>query len=53
MDISGNTLVVGMASRMFHIYDVRKMEGGPVQERESSLKFLTRAVACMLDGQGS
>ncbi len=52
MDVSGNTLVVGMASRLFHIYDIRKMDGGPAQERESSLKFLTRAVACMIDGQG-
>jgi len=52
MDIARNTLVVGMASRLFHIYDVRKMESGPAQERESSLKFLTRAVACMGDGQG-
>lgn len=24
----------------------------PAQERESSLKFLTRALACMVDGQG-
>ncbi|KAI5116551.1 hypothetical protein M0805_007559 [Coniferiporia weirii] len=51
MDITGTTLVVAMASRMFHIYDVRRMDA-PAQERESSLKFLTRALACMVDGQG-
>ncbi|KAL5483169.1 BUB3 [Sanghuangporus weigelae] len=51
MDISGTTLVVAMASRLFHIYDVRRMDS-PAQVRESSLKFLTRGIACMADGQG-
>ncbi|THH09252.1 hypothetical protein EW145_g2146 [Phellinidium pouzarii] len=51
MDITGTTLVVAMASRLFHIYDIRHMDT-PAQERESSLKFLTRALACMVDGQG-
>ncbi|OCB91027.1 WD40 repeat-like protein [Sanghuangporus baumii] len=51
MDISGTTLVVAMASRLFHIYDVRRMDS-PAQVRESSLKFLTRGTACMADGQG-
>ena len=40
-----------MASRLFHIYDIRKM-GEPVQTRESSLKFMTRSLACMADGKG-
>ncbi|KAH8115359.1 WD40 repeat-like protein [Phellopilus nigrolimitatus] len=48
---SGTTLVVALASRLFNIYDVRRMDV-PMQERESSLKFLTRALACMVDGQG-
>lgn len=52
MDLVKNTLVVGMASRLFNIYDIRKMDG-PAQSRESSLKFMTRAVACMTDGQGA
>lgn len=52
MDISGTTLVVSMASRLFHIYDVRKMDR-ELQSRESSLKFMTRSLACMSDGQGS
>ena len=52
MDLVNNTLVVAMASRLFHIYDVRKM-GEPAQTRESSLKFMTRSLACMADGQGT
>jgi WD40 repeat protein len=51
MDIVNNMLVVAMASRLFHIYDVRNM-AKPMQERESSLKYMTRSLACMLDGQG-
>ncbi|KAI0779210.1 WD40 repeat-like protein [Irpex lacteus] len=50
MDLVNNTLVVGMASRLFNIYDIRKMDSP--QSRESSLKFMTRALACMVDGQG-
>lgn len=44
-------MVVAMASRLFHIYDVRRMDI-PAQVRDSSLKYMTRAVACMTDGQG-
>lgn len=51
MDVVNNTLVVSMASRLFHIYDVRRMSE-PAQTRESSLKFMTRSLACMADGQG-
>ncbi|KAF8431074.1 WD40 repeat-like protein [Boletus edulis BED1] len=51
MDVVNHTLVVAMASRLFHIYDVRKMSE-PAQTRESSLKFMTRSLACMADGQG-
>lgn len=51
MDLVNNTLVVAMASRLFHIYDIRKMSE-PAQTRESSLKFMTRSLACMADGQG-
>lgn len=52
MDIVGHRLVLALASRLFHIFDVRKMDT-PEQTRESSLKFLTRALACMSDGQGN
>ena len=51
MDLAGHMLVVAMASRLFHIYDIRKMDTVN-QARESSLKFMTRALACMADGQG-
>jgi len=48
---STNTLVVALASRIIHIYDIRNMVAGP-HERESSLKFLTRSLAVMSDGLG-
>ncbi|KAI0741991.1 WD40 repeat-like protein [Daedaleopsis nitida] len=51
MDLVNHILVVAMASRLFHIYDLRKMDA-VAQTRESSLKFMTRALACMPDGQG-
>ncbi|EIN08222.1 WD40 repeat-like protein [Punctularia strigosozonata HHB-11173 SS5] len=51
LDLVKNTLVVAMASRLFHIFDIRKMDR-PTQERESSLKYMTRSLACMVDGQG-
>ncbi|KAH9059185.1 WD40 repeat-like protein [Lactarius vividus] len=51
MDTVGHRLVLALASRLFHIFDLRKMDT-PEQTRESSLKFLTRALACMADGQG-
>ncbi|KAF9005952.1 WD40 repeat-like protein [Cyathus striatus] len=51
MDLVNNTLVVAMASRIFSIYDIRKMDA-PTQQRESSLKYMTRSVACMPDGEG-
>ena len=54
MDVTGTTVVIGLAGRLFHIYDVRKIKEGeePLQRRESSMKFMTRAVACMSDGKG-
>lgn len=51
MDASDRFLVVGMANRQFHIYDFRNLPQ-PVQRRESSLKYATRTVRCMPDGQG-
>lgn len=56
-----------MASRALHIYDLRSLEllssqaaqpppntieVEPLQRRESSLKFMTRAVSCMPNDQG-
>lgn len=46
-----NRIVVGMANRVIHIYDPRHMQE-PLQIRESSLKYMTRAVACNPDGTG-
>ncbi|TEB21248.1 WD40 repeat-like protein [Coprinellus micaceus] len=51
LDVVQNTLVVAMASRLFHIYDVRNMRV-PSQQRESSLKYMTRSLACMPTGEG-
>jgi cell cycle arrest protein BUB3 len=64
---STSKLVVAMASRILHIYDLAKLaaassENGsgdngelttePWQRRESSLKFMTRAVDCMPNDEG-
>ncbi|KAJ3267970.1 hypothetical protein HDU76_011543, partial [Blyttiomyces sp. JEL0837] len=51
LDITHEKLVVAMAQRLVYIYDVRSMKE-PIQKRESSLKFMTRIVRCMPDGEG-
>jgi len=51
MDVVGNTLVVVMGGRKINIFDIRRMEK-PTQERDSSLRFMTRALACMPTGEG-
>lgn len=67
MSLTATKLVVAMASRALHIYDLKalalltgesdgttpsKIEVEPWQRRESSLKFMTRCVACMPDDAG-
>lgn len=69
IDATATKLVVAMASRSLHIYDLQalalltaqldstvpgdnRVEVEPWQRRESSLKFMTRTVACMLDDSG-
>lgn len=52
MDAVGNNLVVAMANRKISIFDLRNMEK-PKHERESSLRFMTRALACMPSGEGA
>ena len=69
MSLTATKLVVAMASRALHIYDLQALalvcsqaaqappmpnvvEVEPWQRRESSLKFMTRAVACMPDDAG-
>ncbi|KAF8475758.1 WD40-repeat-containing domain protein [Kalaharituber pfeilii] len=44
-------LVVAHAARSVFIYDLRNMSE-PLQQRESSLKFMTRTVRCMPNGEG-
>ncbi|KAA8650941.1 hypothetical protein EYZ11_001873 [Aspergillus tanneri] len=67
MSLTATKLVVAMASRALNIYDLKslalltaqsdgtapnKIEVAPWQRRESSLKFMTRSVACMPDDAG-
>ncbi|KAK4174179.1 putative mitotic checkpoint protein BUB3, partial [Triangularia setosa] len=54
---SPTKLVVAMTARLVHIYDLPTLASSttlpsPWQTRESSLKFLTRAVACMPNDAG-
>jgi cell cycle arrest protein BUB3 len=46
MDILEDKLVVAMGNRHIYIYDVRNMNE-TLQKRESSLKYMTRAVGCL------
>ena len=59
--MSPSKLVVAMASRLVYIYDLNAAKDAmakgstdlkPWQKRESSLKFLTRAVGCMPNDVG-
>lgn len=67
LSLTATKLVVAMASRGLHIYDLNalsllasqasqpppnELEVEPWQVRESSLKFMTRAVACMPNDAG-
>lgn len=67
LSISPSKLIVAMASRLFHIYDLEtlaketandtnslqnRLDIEPWQKRESSLKFMTRAVDCMPNDEG-
>lgn len=69
VSLTSTKLVVAMASRALHIYDLKslalianqtdaqspqanRVDVDPWQRRESSLKFMTRAVACMPDDAG-
>lgn len=63
LSVTSSKLVVAMASRLLHIYDLSStlllaseasgtVDIQPWQKRESSLKFMTRAVACMPNDAG-
>ncbi|PRP85488.1 hypothetical protein PROFUN_06857 [Planoprotostelium fungivorum] len=51
MSTVNEKLVVATAGRHVQIYDVRNMDE-PLQSRESSLKYQTRAVSCHPNGSG-
>ncbi|KIJ93972.1 hypothetical protein K443DRAFT_111240, partial [Laccaria amethystina LaAM-08-1] len=51
LDLVNHALDLAMASRPFHIYDIRK-RGILAQQRESSLNYMTRSLACMPGSQG-
>ncbi|KAG9292830.1 hypothetical protein G9A89_016192 [Geosiphon pyriformis] len=51
IDVMNHKLVVAMAGRHVFIYDVRNMKDA-IQKRESSLKYMTRCVKCMPNGEG-
>ena len=67
LSVSTSKLVVAMASRQLHIYDLEtlakqcansanslqnRLDIEPWQRRESSLKFMTRAIDCMPNDEG-
>ncbi|KAI9821860.1 MAG: hypothetical protein M1827_002442 [Pycnora praestabilis] len=67
LSLTATKLVVAMSSRALHIYDLKTLsllssqasdplnntvDIEPFQRRESSLKFMTRAVACMPNDAG-
>lgn len=60
ISLTSDKIVVGMANRLVDIYDLKQLEKlamqhnsgnaqhvEPFQRRESSMKFLTRAISCM------
>lgn len=52
MDLSPEgRLVVAMAQRHIHVYDMKKL-AVPLQKRESSLKYQTRTIRCAPSGEG-
>jgi len=51
LDVVNNILVIGMAARQIYIYDIRNLSE-TMQKRESSLKFMTRVIKCMPNGEG-
>ncbi|TPX64558.1 hypothetical protein SpCBS45565_g05816 [Spizellomyces sp. 'palustris'] len=51
LDVVDYTLVVAMAGRSVCIYDIRNMKES-LQCRESALKFMTRVVRCLPNGEG-
>lgn len=49
---SKHLLLVATAGRHIYLYDTRSLQSGPLQKRESSLKYQTRQVRFFSDGSG-
>ncbi|KAJ3072870.1 mitotic spindle checkpoint protein Bub3 [Podochytrium sp. JEL0797] len=52
LDAKEGKLVVATADRRFYIYDLRNLESPLLEERTGSLKFMTRCVSLMPNGEG-
>ena len=52
MDLRQNLLLVATAGRHIYLYDTRSLSAGPLQKRESSLKYQTRCVRFFSDATG-
>ncbi|KAJ3102274.1 hypothetical protein HDU96_009699 [Phlyctochytrium bullatum] len=50
MDLTGNKLILALAGRKVLAYDIRNMEN--IFEKGTSMKFMTRTLRCMPNGQG-
>ncbi|KAI8996827.1 WD40-repeat-containing domain protein [Pilobolus umbonatus] len=51
MDLQGNILAIAMAERHISIYDIRNMQA-PWQCRETSLRYMLKAIRLMPNGEG-
>lgn len=52
MSVVGSKLVAALSGRKVVVFDLDSKLDGPIQERESSLKYQTRAVQCFPDAKG-
>jgi len=52
MSLAGTRLVVGTSGRHVNIWDLRRLDHGPMQKRLSSLKYQTRVIRCFRDQTG-
>lgn len=50
LSLNENKAVVATSERHILVYDIRNYSIGPVEVRESPLKYQTRVVSCFLDG---
>ncbi|KAI8619900.1 WD40-repeat-containing domain protein [Chytriomyces sp. MP71] len=52
MDAAQGKLVVATGDRRYYMYDLRNFDNPLIEERTASLKFMTRCVGCMPNGEG-